>query len=293
MFIDIDSDSGFCYGVVKTIQLAEDALNQGKPVYCLGEIVHNEEEVKRLQAKGLIIIEKDELTKVENSTVLIRAHGEPPATYQKIAGNANTLRDGTCPIVLQLQKKVKTAWESIKTNRGQVVIYGKQGHAEVEGLAGQANNEAIIISNISDIEKIDFSRPVALFAQTTQSVEGLKEIENILRQRMLPFHPEDALPLTITDSICRHVSRRGEHLKLFAKKYDVVVFVSGTHSSNGKVLFEICSKNNPSSYWVPQADDVKAEWFASAQSVGICGATSTPRWLMEEVAKKIETLVVI
>lgn len=290
MQIEIDSSSGFCYGVTKTIQLAEEALNNGEPVYCLGEIVHNEEEVERLKAKGLVIIDKEDLANIADSKVLIRAHGEPASTYKKIGEHSNTLHDGTCPIVLQLQKKVRLAWDDMKKVNGQVIIYGKKGHAEVIGLAGQTNDEALIISNIEDLHEIDFARPIAIFAQTTQSPEGFDAIIHEIRTRMSVFFHLDSLPLKVTDSICRHVSRRGEHLSEFARKFDVIIFVSGTNSSNGKVLYEICKKNNTNAFWVPGADHVQKEWLANARSVGICGATSTPKWLMEKVAEKINDL---
>jgi 4-hydroxy-3-methylbut-2-en-1-yl diphosphate reductase len=290
MQIEIDSDSGFCYGVVKTIQLAEDTLKEGGPVYCLGEIVHNEEEVERLKSAGLIIINREDLKNIKNSKVLIRAHGEAPETYKRITAQSNTLKEGTCPIVLQLQKKIHAAFEEMKNTGGQVVIYGKKDHAEVIGLRGQTDNTAIIISNENDLDQINFSKPIALFAQTTQSLDGFEEISNAIGQHMLKHFPLNRVPLKITDSICRHVAKRGEHLARFSQKFDVIVFVSGTNSSNGKVLFETCRQKNPNTYWVPNADKVKREWFLNARSVGICGATSTPRWLMEKVAKQINTL---
>ena len=290
MQIEIDSNSGFCYGVTKTIQIAEEALSEGHPVYCLGEIVHNEEEVERLKSKGLVIIAPKDLAAIENSKVLVRAHGEPPATYKQIGEHSNTLHEGTCPIVLVLQKKVRDAWNSLKSTNGQVIIYGKKGHAEVVGLAGQTSNEAIIISQEGELDSIDFSKPIAIFAQTTQSMEGYDGIITEIKKRMSPFFSNVAIPLQITDSICRHVSKRGEHLIEFSKKYEVIIFVSGTNSSNGKVLFEICKKSNPNSYWVPNTGEVKQEWFSNTHSAGICGATSTPQWLMEKVAEKIKDL---
>lgn len=290
MQIEIDSNSGFCYGVTKTIQLAEEALNDGQPVYSLGEIVHNEEEVERLKAKGLIIINKDDLANISGSKVLIRAHGEPASTYQKIESGSNRLHDGTCPIVLQLQKKVHQAWIDTKAAGGLVIIYGKKGHAEVVGLAGQTNNEALVISHKEELATVDFSKPVAIFAQTTQSMEGYAEITDEIKRQMERFFPTDQLPLKITDSICRHVSKRGVHLAEFSKKHSTIVFVSGTNSSNGKVLYEVCKRANPNSFWVPGANEVQKEWFSNAESVGICGATSTPQWLMEKVADKIKEI---
>ena len=232
MQIEIDSDSGFCYGVTKTIQLAEAALKGGETVYCLGEIVHNEEEVERLKSLGLEVIEKEDLEKIKGSKVLIRAHGEPDSTYQKIEKGANKLHDGTCPIVLQLQKKVRNAWQIMKKVDGQVIIYGKKGHAEVVGLAGQTNNEALIVSHKEDLANIDFSKPVSIFAQTTQPMEGYNEIVEEIKLRMSAFFKANEVPLNVTDSICRHVSKRGERLAVFSKKHDAIIFVSGTNSSN-------------------------------------------------------------
>jgi 4-hydroxy-3-methylbut-2-enyl diphosphate reductase len=288
MNIEIDNHSGFCYGVVRTIQLAENALAEGNPVYCLGDIVHNEKEVERLKSKGLIIINHEDLKKISNFKVLIRAHGEPPDTYKQIEANTNKLMEGTCPIVLQLQKKVLKACEEMNSVNGQVVIYGKKGHAEVIGLEGQTGNKAIVVSNVDDLEDIDFSRPIALFAQTTQPLDGYELICSTIKHRMEPNFNTNQLPLTICDSICRHVSKRGDHIKEFAKRHDVVVFVSGTNSSNGKVLYDICRKANPKSYKIADPSELKQEWFTQVNSVGICSATSTPIWLMEEAAEKIK-----
>jgi 4-hydroxy-3-methylbut-2-en-1-yl diphosphate reductase len=291
MQIDIDDHSGFCYGVVKTIQLAEEALNEGLPVYCLGEIVHNEEEVERLKSKGLIIIDHEDLKDLSGVQVLIRAHGEPPETYGKITDQSNLLKEGTCPIVLHLQKKVKTAFEEMKMKNGQVVIYGKKNHAEVVGLAGQTGNMAIIISHLEDLDQLDFERPITLLSQTTQSMEGFEIIISAIKKKMLKHFPANEVPLTVTDSICKHVSKRGEYLTTFAKAYDVIIFVCGTNSSNGKILYEICRKNNPKAYWISHAGMVRPEWFLNVRTVGISGATSTPHWLMEEVGEKIKSIV--
>jgi len=290
MLVEIDNKSGFCYGVVKTIKLAEDELAEGKPLYCLGEIVHNEAEVERLKSKGLTIINHEELQNIHNAKILIRAHGEPPATYQTLENNTNILREGTCPIVLQLQQKVRTSWDEIKEKQGQVIIYGKKGHAEVTGLVGQTEGHAIVVDNIIDLEQIDFSKPVALFAQTTQPADGYEIIAKVIRQKMMLFYSKDNLPLHIVNSICGHVSKRGEHLAEFSKNYEVVIFVSGSKSSNGKVLYEICLKHNPNSYWVSKPEDLNTNWFMNVNSVGVCGATSTPLWLMENVFHKIKDI---
>jgi 4-hydroxy-3-methylbut-2-enyl diphosphate reductase len=198
--------------------------------------------------------------------------------------------EGSCPIVLKLQQKVKNTWNELKNNQGQIVIYGKKGHAEVLGLAGQTDGNAFIVEKMEDLEQIDFSKPIALFAQTTQPATGYSEIEQIILQRMQLNSGTENIPLLVTNSICGHVSKRGEHLAEFSKKHDVIIFVSGSNSSNGKVLLEICKKNNPCTYWVSKTEDVLPEWIQEVLSVGICGATSTPRWLMEEVSKKINDL---
>jgi len=290
MNIEVDKQSGFCYGVVKTIQLAEEALQGENPVYCLGDIVHNESEVERLKSKGLIIINHEDLKKISNFTVLVRAHGEPPETYRLIEANANILKEGTCPIVLHLQNKIKNAWIKMKEMNGQVVIFGKKGHAEVIGLVGQTEGYAIVVSSIDDIGKIDFSRPLEMFAQTTQPLEGYEMIGNAVKKGMEQFFETDLLPLKMNDTICRHVSKRGEHIKEFALKHDVIIFVSGTNSSNGKILYDICKTVNAKSFCVKDASVVNPDWFANATSVGICSATSTPRWLMDLVAEKIKTV---
>jgi 4-hydroxy-3-methylbut-2-enyl diphosphate reductase len=216
----------------------------------------------------------------------VRAHGEPPSTYERVNKNSNALSEGTCPIVLQLQKKIHVSWMDYKDKQGQIVIYGKKGHAEVIGLAGQTEGQAILVENLLDLDQIDFTKPVILFAQTTQPPDGYQELVDVLRSKMKPFFL-DSVPLHVTNSICGHVSKRGEHLAEFSKNYDVVVFVSGSKSSNGKVLLEICRKNNPNTHWVSGPEDVNFDWFRNADSVGVCGATSTPQWLMESVSHKI------
>ena len=286
MLVEVDKKSGFCYGVQKTIKLAEDALVEGNPLYCLGEIVHNEEEVERLKSKGLTIITHEELVNLRNANILVRAHGEPPSTYEKLNKNLNILSEGTCPIVLQLQKKVRASWMEYKDKQGQIVIYGKKGHAEVIGLAGQTEGQAILVENIRDLEQIDFAKPVILFAQTTQPPSGYQELADAIQSKMKPFF-QDSVPLYITNSICGHVSKRGEHLATFSRNYDVVLFVSGSKSSNGKVLLEICRANNPNTHWVSGPQDVNFDWFRNAGSVGICGATSTPQWLMESISQLV------
>ncbi|HEX2937286.1 MAG TPA: 4-hydroxy-3-methylbut-2-enyl diphosphate reductase [Bacteroidales bacterium] len=288
MEIEIDSNSGFCFGVQRAVDMAEKSLAEGKPVYCLGEIVHNHEEVKRLEAKGLKTITHEDLPRITGSKVLIRAHGEPPSTFNSLGNNA--LDNGTCPIVAGIQKKVKAAWEETKKSGGTVVIFGKKGHAEVIGLAGQTNGEAAVVASISDLDNIDFSNPIVLFAQTTMGVDRYKEIANEIRSRMAAFFSTEAIPLTIHNSICGHVSNRGEKLKSFVYKHDTIIFVAGLNSSNGKVLYEVCRQANSNTHWVPDVQSLEKEWFTDSKSVGICGATSTPPWLMQEVADQIKKL---
>ncbi len=289
MHIEIDTKSGFCYGVVKTIKLAEDALANGKPVYCLGDIVHNDEEVKRLKLKGLTIINHEQLQSISNANVMIRAHGEPSSTYNLLNKNSNTLTEGTCPIVLKLQKKVRAAWEELKDKQGTIIIYGKKGHAEVIGLMGQTDGNAIIVDDIADLQDVDFSKPIALFSQTTQQPEGYTEITNAIKLKMLSHIAEGEIPLKITNSICGHVSQRGEHLAEFVKNYEIIIFVSGAKSSNGKILLDICRKNNSNTHWVANAEELHNEWFTNVNTVGICGATSTPQWLMVDISQKIKS----
>jgi 4-hydroxy-3-methylbut-2-enyl diphosphate reductase len=290
MQIEIDNNSGFCFGVKKTIEMADQSLKNGEPVYCLGEIVHNSEEVKRLESKGMITITHSDLKNITNANILVRAHGEPPSTYENLEQSNNILHEGTCPIVLKLQQKVVKAWNDAKTMNGQVVIFGKKGHAEVIGIQGQTNNEGIIISGIADLETIDFSRPVNLFAQTTMNPVEYDHIASEIYSRMQKVYQLNEVPFVRNNSICGHVSGRGEKLKVFAKKYDTIVFVSGKNSSNGKVLFDICHESNPNSYWVNDVESVQDEWFLNADKVGICGATSTPEWQMEQVAEKIRQI---
>lgn len=290
MIIEIDNQSGFCYGVIQTVKLAEELLQKNETVYCLGEIVHNEEEVARLKALGMKTISHNDLENLENATVLIRAHGETPDTYQKITYNNNLLNDGTCPIVLKLQQKVKKAFSEFEKDNGQIVIFGKKNHAEVIGLEGQIKNHAIVISKLDEIEQLDFSKPIALFSQTTQTPADYEMLSSEIRKRMEIHFPNENIPLKITNSICGHVSKRGEHLADFAKKHQTIIFVSGTKSSNGKVLADVCKKNNEQTHTVSGISDLKKEWFENIETVGICGATSTPMWLMEDIAQKIKTL---
>ena len=282
MIVEIDQKSGFCFGVLNAIGKAEETLNTEGMLYSLGHIVHNELEVKRLQEIGLKTINHDEFFQLKDCKVLIRAHGEPPSTYEYARQNNITLIDATCPVVLKLQQRVKKASESMNELDGQVVIFGHLGHAEVSGLVGQTNDQAIIIDNPEDYQNIDLSRPLVIFSQTTKSVDDFRKLtENIKNHG-------HSNKIEVHDTICRQVSNRVPHLQGFAIKYDLVVFVGGLHSSNARVLFDVCKKQNDRSYFVSSPDELHAEWFSGVNTVGVCGATSTPQWLMEKVAEKIK-----
>jgi 4-hydroxy-3-methylbut-2-enyl diphosphate reductase len=289
MEILIDKNSGYCFGVEYAIAMAEEELRESKNLYCLGDIVHNDKEVERLAKIGLQVIDRERLADVHNCKVLIRAHGEPPETYQIAIQNNIELIDASCPVVLKLQNRIKTAYDKAKEIQGQIVIYGKKGHAEVIGLSGQTREEAIIVAEEKDLEQIDFSRPVVLFSQTTKSTEGFYKMKSLIEERIRQAgYPENLAFFDANDSICRQVSNREPQLIQFSKNNDVIVFVSGKKSSNGKSLFSVCQKYNPNSYFIEDETELQAEWFAEANKVGICGATSTPMWLMEKVKEKIE-----
>lgn len=280
----VDAHSGFCFGVVRAIGAAEELLAAADKAYCLGEIVHNKVEVERLQEKGLHVISHEDLeTLPPLSKVLIRAHGEPPSTYRQIEARGLELRDATCPVVASLQKKVKKAWDEMQKVSGTVLILGKKGHSEVVGLTGQVDGDAVVVESLDDLSQVDFERPITLLSQTTESLELFCNVRNAIVARAA--NPKN---VTIYDTICRQVSNRTPHLISFASAFDVVVFVSGRHSSNGAVLFEACRKSNANSYLVEREEEIRPEWLDGARSVGVCGATSTPLWLMEMVAKKIK-----
>lgn len=283
MTIDIDQKSGYCFGVEFAIQMAEDELNEVGNLYCLGDIVHNDMEVKRLAEKGLKVINHEELAELSDCKVLIRAHGEPPATYKLALKNNIELIDASCPVVLKLQNRVRNAHKKVKREKGQTVIYGKQGHAEVVGLTGQTSEEAIVVMNDKDLDLVDYSKPITLFSQTTKSTKGFAELVSKIEDRINKTAPEMEAEFNINDSICRQVSNRDPHLEVFAQNHDVIIFVSGKKSSNGKALFQTCKANNERSYFIENEKELDAEWFSSNDSVGICGATSTPTWLMEQV----------
>lgn len=288
MKVTIDQNSGYCFGVEFAIQMAEDEMAEGS-LYCLGDIVHNSMEVKRLNEKGLKIIDRDDLKEIRDSKVLIRAHGEPPETYQLALENNIELVDASCPVVLKLQNRVKLAYDKIKRANGQIVIYGKMGHAEVIGLTGQTNNEAIIVMDEADLDKIDFTRPVTLFSQTTKSTNGFYHIRELIESRIKQEKGAlEEIDFSANDSICRQVSNREPQLQKFAKEVDVIVFVSGKKSSNGKALYAVCKQENERSYFVENEEEVDFHYIKPTDHVGICGATSTPMWLMQNVAKYIE-----
>lgn len=282
MNIEIDKKSGFCFGVVNAIKKAEEELDKGEVLYCLGDIVHNGQEVKRLEEKGLITINHEQFAQLKNVKVLLRAHGEPPSTYELARQNNITLVDASCPVVLKLQSRIKTAYQNEGQEGTQIVIYGEHGHAEVNGLLGQTEGKAIVIEDENDLSQIDLSKNVRLFSQTTKSLDGFnKLIENI------GANIQNDAKLESSDTICRQVSNRIPNITTFAQENDIIVFVSGKKSSNGKVLYEHSKSINPNTYFVSEPADVQALELDLTKKIGICGATSTPRWLMEEVAQAI------
>jgi 4-hydroxy-3-methylbut-2-enyl diphosphate reductase len=269
--VEIDNNSGFCFGVVYAIEMAEDMLEECGYLYCLGDIVHNDEEVRRLEAKGLRIINRDDLAELKDERVLIRAHGEPPSTYKLAIENNLILVDASCPVVLKLQNRIKNSFDK----KEQIYIYGKHGHAEVEGLLGQTNQEAIVFQDISELDLPNLPRSLTLYSQTTKSTDNFYEIKQILI--------DSGITVNANDTICRQVSNRDKDLRKFALNYDKIVFVSGTKSSNGKVLYNVCKEKNPNSFFISNLNELNSDWFQDNDTVGICGATSTPMWLMEEV----------
>ncbi|HCT30831.1 MAG TPA: 4-hydroxy-3-methylbut-2-enyl diphosphate reductase [Bacteroidales bacterium] len=292
MNIEIDPRSGFCFGVVNAINQAEKELQGADALHCLGDIVHNSEEVNRLEKKGLITIDHKTLENLKGKKVLLRAHGEPPETYRIAKENGIQIVDATCPVVLKLQTKIKRSWQVIKEKGGQIVIYGKKGHAEVNGLVGQTDGNAIVIEHLDQISIIDFSKPIVLFSQTTMSPDSYLELAEIIRIRMVEIVGNDGVPLTINRSICGQVSNRKKEVEQFAKKHQAIVFVSGEKSSNGKMLYEICKAANDRTYMVTSPNGVNADWFKNIDDVGICGATSTPVWLMQMVSDQIKKLTI-
>ena len=277
--VQIDPNSGFCFGVIYAIQMAEDLLDEQGYLYCLGDIVHNDEEVQRLEARGLRIICHERLAELRDEAVLIRAHGEPPATYQLAMENNLTLIDASCPVVLKLQNRIKTSYDK----REKLYLYGKRGHAEVLGLQGQANGEAVVFESLDELLALDhLPDTLTLYSQTTKSTDSFYNIVRELQAR--------GKQVNVNDTICRQVSNRDEELRRFAAEFDAVVFVSGTKSSNGKVLFEVCRRINPRTHFISSPEELQTAWFAPGETIGVCGATSTPTWLMERVRDGLEAL---
>jgi 4-hydroxy-3-methylbut-2-en-1-yl diphosphate reductase len=273
--VRIDPNSGFCFGVIYAIQMAEDILDEQGYLYCLGDIVHNDEEVERLEKKGLRIIGYDTYRQLKNEHVLIRAHGEPPATYQVALENKLRLIDASCPVVLKLHNRIKTSYDK----KEPIYIYGKPGHAEVRGLLGQTNNEAIVFESLEELLQHELPGKMTLYSQTTKSTDSFYRIKTELEER--------GIAVEVNDTICRQVSNRDKDLRKFAAQFDRVVFVSGTKSSNGKVLYQVCRDTNPNTYFVSKAQELHPEMFVPGETVGICGATSTPMWLMEQVRDRL------
>lgn len=276
--VDIDQNSGFCFGVVFAIQMAEDILNEEGHLYCLGDIVHNDEEVVRLKAKGLEIIDHEQFKKLNGAKVLIRAHGEPPETYQQALEQNIELVDASCPVVLKLQNRVREAYNDDE----QILIYGKHGHAEVKGLVGQTNGEAIVIEKFEELEQYELPKKIQLYSQTTKRTKNLYALKENLESR--------GIEVDFNDTLCRQVSNRDIQLRDFAKAYDKIVFVAGLKSSNGKVLYDVCKDNNENTYFVSSKDEVNKDWFKEGDRIGICGATSTPQWQMDEIKEKLLNL---
>lgn len=285
MKIEIDDKSGCCFGVMRAISKAEEALAEGGTVYSLGDIVHNRIEVQRLERLGLRTVTHREIPDLAGCRLFIRAHGEPPATYAEARRLGIEVIDATCPVVARLQRRVVEAYEQMQPLGGQVVILGKRGHAEVVGLTGQVDEKAIVIEGPEDLDLIDFAQPIHFLSQTTQSIELFKELGEEMRRRAA-----DPAQVRIDDTICRQVSGREQHLEEFARRFDVVLFVCGRKSSNGRVLSEVCRRANSRTYVVEEAAEVQPDWLEGAGSVGICGATSTPKWLMQEVADAVSAL---
>ncbi len=285
--VEIDKDSGFCFGVVTAIRKAEEELAKGGILYCLGDIVHNSKEVERLREMGLITIGHEEFKKLHHAKVLLRAHGEPPETYQLAQENDIEIIDATCPVVLQLQKRIKTEYSTPNENKEkQIVIFGKSGHAEVLGLVGQTHGEAIVIENLEEAKRLDFTRDIRLYSQTTKSVPEFREIEKYIQE-----HITEGVSFKSFDTICRQVSNRITKIRQFAASHDLIFFVSGKKSSNGKVLFHECLAINPHTYLIDSVEEIDPELIRQVHSIGICGATSTPKWLMEEIKYHIDSLI--
>ncbi len=283
MNIEIDNGSGFCFGVTRAINKAEEELSKGSKLYCLGDIVHNGKECDRLRKLGLITINHDEFATLKSAKVLLRAHGEPPTTYTQAEANAIEVIDATCPVVLHLQERIKKEYSEVDSSNKQIVIFGKKGHAEVMGLVGQTNGKAIVIESPEEVDKLDFNKDICLYSQTTKSLDDFRKIVEYIKQHISP-----SATFRYYDTICRQVANRMPHIRDFASRHDVILFVCGKKSSNGRVLYEECKSVNPSSYLIDSAAEIDFTWLENCHSIGICGATSTPKWLMEECAKRIQ-----
>jgi 4-hydroxy-3-methylbut-2-enyl diphosphate reductase len=288
MEITIEKNSGYCFGVEFAIQMAEDEMATGEPLYCLGDIVHNSMEVERLAAKGLKIINHEQLKELSNCKVLIRAHGEPPETYKLALENNIELVDASCPVVLKLQNRVKSSFDAIDSKEGQIVIYGQQGHAEVVGINGQTGGKAIVVTTVADLDAVNFSKPVTLYSQTTKSTQGFYKMKDTIEERIRAAGQKPEETFDANDSICRQVSNREPQLRKFSKEVDVILFVSGKKSSNGKALYGVCKQENERSYFIENESEIERNWIHATDKVGICGATSTPMWLMEQVKSHLQ-----
>jgi 4-hydroxy-3-methylbut-2-enyl diphosphate reductase len=284
MEVIIDDNSGFCFGVVRAIGEAESALERVGEVYSLGDIVHNRVEVQRLEQLGLHTISHEDMPRLGGRTLLIRAHGEPPRTYNIAKELGITIIDATCPVVARLQRRLREAYDKMQEVGGSVVLLGKRGHAEVIGLTGQADDDVVVVESEADLNNVDFTRPIYFLSQTTQSIALFNQLAEIIKMRA------GEMSVTIDDTICRRVAGREALLADFSRSVDVVIFVSGRKSSNGRVLYEVCRSANPRSYNVEESSEIELSWLEGAERVGICGATSTPRWLMEQVAEAIKTM---
>ena len=287
--VEIDEESGFCFGVVTAIKKAEEELTSGETLYCLGDIVHNSKEVDRLKEMGLITINHEEFRRLRNAKVLLRAHGEPPETYTIAKENNIEIIDATCPVVLRLQKRIKQEYkQKDDIQKKQIVIYGKNGHAEVLGLVGQTDGKAIVVEKLDEVKKLDFNRDIRLYSQTTKSLEGFQEIVAYIKEHISP-----EATFEFYDTICRQVANRMPNIRKFAAAHDLIFFVSGKKSSNGKVLFGECLKVNPNSYLIDSREEIDNKLLNGISSIGICGATSTPKWLMEEISRYIKKQIAI
>lgn len=285
--VEIDEGSGFCFGVVTAIHKAEEELAKGGRLYCLGDIVHNSREVERLKAMGLITINHEEFKKLHNAKVLLRAHGEPPETYLTAQKNNIEIIDATCPVVLRLQKRIKQEYLAENNNEEkQIVIYGQNGHAEVLGLVGQTNGGAIIIEKLEEATRLDFSKNIRLYSQTTKSLDEFWEIVDYIKAHISP-----SATFEYYDTICRQVANRMPNIRKFAASHDLIFFVSGKKSSNGKILFEECKKVNPNSHLIDSEEEIDKSLLQNVGSIGICGATSTPKWLMEKISAYIQSRI--